>query len=110
MYTTHQNFPNQIQQTNKQTNKQKKTAITENITKQNSTTSLIHYISFLSFAGPILKKKWKMYGICTPVPEEYQTNNRPEWERYQQVWKLRVSETDGNFSASCVFFKVILVK
>jgi len=73
MYTTHQNFPNQIQQINK-----KKTTITENITKQNSTTSFIHYNSFLSFAGPILKKKWKIYGICTPVPEEYQTNNRPE--------------------------------
>jgi hypothetical protein len=51
-----------------------------------------------------------MYGICTPVPEEYQTNNRPEYERYQQVQKLGVSETDGNFSACCVFFKVIIVK
>jgi hypothetical protein len=51
-----------------------------------------------------------MYGICTPVPEEYKTNNRAECERYQQVWKLGVSETDENFSASCVFFKVIIIK
>jgi hypothetical protein len=50
-----------------------------------------------------------MYGIYTPVPEEYPTSDRPECERYQQVQKLGVSETDGNFTAS-VFFKVIIVK
>jgi len=64
--------------------------MTKNITKQNSTTSVIHYNSFLSFAGPIVKKKWKnvwnLYSSNWGVPNQQQA----------RVWKIPTSTEAGS--------------